>query len=83
MEYGEASYPPLPSAVEVVSAYLGLGEPATVLTSCLFCPAVIETRTGLDGVAEMHDAGWEAVSGLDWCCPACSQARAEIVGDER
>ena len=56
-------------------------EHATVLTECLYCPAMIETQTGLAGVAEMEKAGWEAVSGNDWACPKCSQSRAEAVDE--
>lgn len=57
--------------------------PCTVLTECLFCPAMIETQTGLEGVAEMEKAGREAVAGGDWACSKCAESRAEIVGDER
>lgn len=54
-----------------------------VLTECLFCPAMIETRTGLEGVREMGAAGWEAVAGGDWCCTKCSESRADLIGEER
>jgi hypothetical protein len=54
---------------------------ATVLTECLFCDAMIETRTGLEGIAEMEAAEWEAVAGGDWCCPKCSESRAEAAGE--
>jgi len=56
---------------------------ATVLTECLFCDSVIETRTGQEGIAEMGRAGWEILTYGDWACPKCSESRADLIGEER
>lgn len=77
-----------PAAMEIIHALaadsgIPVAPDAPLLTSCLFCPALIETRTGLNGVDDMVKAGWEAVSGGDWCCPSCAEARADLIGEER
>ena len=56
---------------------------ATVLVECMNCPAMIEVRTGCVGIDDALSQGWEIVSDGDLVCGACSEARAEIVGDER
>lgn len=55
---------------------------ATVLTECMHCPAMIETRTGEQGVQDGIAAGWLVDSFDDLVCPVCTEARAEMLGDE-
>lgn len=54
----------------------------TVLTECMHCTSMIETRTGEKGIQDAINQGWSVDGAGDLICRACNEARAEIVGDE-
>lgn len=54
---------------------------ATVLVDCSVCPTILEA--GCRGIDDALSQGWEIDAAGDLVCMACSEARAEIVGDER
>lgn len=54
---------------------------ATVLTECMHCDSMIETRTGAQGVRDALARGWESDGAGDLVCPACALSRAEEVED--
>lgn len=56
---------------------------ATVLVECHYCPELLEIPTGSRGVEEAVARGWDATGGGDLVCPRCTEAREELIGDER
>jgi hypothetical protein len=65
----------------------GVGVPddpsATVLVECTACYNMVEVRTGCRGIDDACSQGWTLDAAGDLCCLACSESRADLVGDER
>lgn len=55
---------------------------ATVLVACMHCSEMIEVRTGCKGIDDALSKGWEIDAFSDLRCPRCSEAQAEMIGDE-
>lgn len=63
--------------------HLPISPDATVLVACMHCDEMVEVRTGCRGIDDALSAGWTLDGAGDMICVRCSEARAEMIGDER
>lgn len=56
---------------------------APVHIECALCENLIEVRTGCAGIYDALSAGWSLDASNELLCVGCTEARAELIGEER